>query len=400
MSMSEFERQEKERGEGCPSPFIQKSEPPDDFTEEDLAFAAELHALFSPEEENLPPYYVQTLLDVDDQRFEVAPREFEQRTSARVFRRLKLRRRLFYSHRSLLGALSAGIGDRTTRRSLLAMVGAFVMVMLLTVAFTGASFVSGVAILLHGAHSGVYLTDKYPVGMVRSASPEYNWQDAPEPAVKDTTLLAAQQQMHFPLYWPQTTLQPYSLKHINFYVDLDQQWADGPMLEFEYSLPASKIAPKGMGEVWVREFKPRADALQLVQEHASTPIEMDNSGHAMAIYVDGQWDSGGKGSPVWVTGGRSELIYQLNGVIFWIVGDQRDGVGEKQLMQIAQGLTPVTVDRQFRMVGESVPVTQLSESIDGPFSTDVIVVFPDDSGDGNGPYYISVSSYQPPQHAH
>ena len=43
---------------------------PEDFTAEDLAFAAELNAFFSPEEEGLPPCYVQTLLDMEDERFE------------------------------------------------------------------------------------------------------------------------------------------------------------------------------------------------------------------------------------------------------------------------------------------------------------------------------------------
>ena len=86
MSMSEFERQKNRENEGLfPTP-LQRNACPGDFTEEDLAFAAELHALFSPEEEDLPPYYVQTLLDIDDQRFEQTERGFEYKTSARVFR--------------------------------------------------------------------------------------------------------------------------------------------------------------------------------------------------------------------------------------------------------------------------------------------------------------------------
>src|SRR5579883_2057197 len=73
MSMSEFERQENTEGnEPFPVAMRRPPTPPDDFTEEDLAFARELNALFSLEEENLPPYYVQTLLDVEDQRFEPA----------------------------------------------------------------------------------------------------------------------------------------------------------------------------------------------------------------------------------------------------------------------------------------------------------------------------------------
>jgi hypothetical protein len=396
--MSEFERQENTGGKDFFPLSLQMPETPDDFTEEDRAFAAKLNALFSPEEENLPPYYVQTLLDADDQRFDPIARGFEQKTSARVFQRLKLRRRLFYTHSSPLRGLSLGVENASMRRPMLTMIAAFILLLLLTVAFTGASFASGIAILLHGAHgSGVYMTDKYPVGLVQSS--QYNWQLV-NPPVKQVSLLNAQQQMHFPFSWPEYRPSNYSLEHINFYVGLDQQWADGPMLEFEFGLPPSDAAPKGMGEVWVREFKPRADVLQLVKDGASVPIEMDNNGRALAIYIDGQWSPRGKGVPQWIYGGRSELIYQSNGVIFWIVGDQRDGVGEKELMQIARGLAPVPFDQQFRAMGNTVAVTQMSEDVPGPFSTDVIVVYPIDGSSGDGPYYISVSSYQPPKNAH
>jgi len=391
MSMSEFERQENNWEEEFSSLLIQGQSTPVDFTEEDLAFAAELNALFSPEEENLPPYYVQTLLDVDDQRFEPVERGFEHKTSARVFRRLKLRRRLFYAHTSPLSALSSGIGDPSMRRPVLALLTAFMALMLFTVAFTGGSFASGVAILLHGTHKGgVYLADKYPVGMIQR-----NWQNVPDPAVKDISLLTAQQEMHFPVYWPGYTPSHYSLEHINLYAGLDQQWADGPMLEFEFSLPPSSEAPKGTGEVWVREFKPKEDVLQLVAKSASVPIDMDNSGKALAIYVNGQWDPRGRNTPQWVSGGRSELIYELNGVVFWIVGDQRDGVGEQELMKVAQGLQITSFAQGVRVVGQSIFVTQMSgNDIQGPFSNDVIVLFPDNGA--NGPYYVSENPYQPP----
>ncbi len=397
MSMSEFERQENTEGDESFPIATRRLIAPDDFTEEDLAFAEELNALFSPEEENLPPYYVQTLLDADDQRFEPVPREFEHRTSARVFRRLKLRRRLFYPHVSPLRALSMGMRDPAMRRSLLATISAFALVMLLTVAFTGSSFATGVAILLRGTQGGgVFQTNNYPVGKVQTAL--YNPQNDSSP--RSISLTDAQDQMLFPMYSPSYMLPPYTLSHINLYVGLDQQWADGPMLEFEFSLPPSNVAPKGMGEIWVREFKPRANVLQLVKQGASIPIEMDDSGRALAIYVDGEWDVGGRGMPEWVYGGRSELIYQVDGVIFWIVGDQRDGVGKQQLMDVARGLVPVPLNQQFRLLGNAVTVTQMSEDVPGPFSTDVIVVYPSDSSDGTGPYYISVSAYQPPKNAH
>lgn len=397
MSMSEFERQENTEDDESFPVAIHRSATPDDFTAEDRAFAEELNALFSPEEENLPPYYVQTLLDADDQRFGPVPRGFEHRTSARVFRRLKLRRRLFYTRVSPLHELSMGIRDASMRRSLVAVVGTFILVMLLTIVFTGSSFAAGVALLLRGTHgSGIYLTNKYPVGLVQGA--QYNAQNDFSP--KSISLLAAQDQLLFPMYAPAYVPPVYSLAYINLYVGLDQQWANGPMLEFEFRLPPSDIAPKGTGELWIREFKPRADVLQLVQAGASVPIEMDGSGRALAIYVDGEWNLRSRGEPQWVPGGRSELIYQVDGVIFWIVGDQRDGVGRPQLMDVARGLAPVPLNQQFRVLGNAVTVSQMSEDVLGPFSTDVIVVYPSDSSDGGGPYYISVSAYQPPKNAH
>ncbi|HET8844249.1 MAG TPA: hypothetical protein VFN35_22470, partial [Ktedonobacteraceae bacterium] len=247
---------------------------------------------------------------------------------------------------------------------------------------------SGVAVLLRGANSGAYLVNKYPVGMVQEP-------DVSDTGFKQISLRNAQLQMHFPLYWPQVTLPGYSLSQINLRVGLNQQWADGAMLEFGFRLPPSRIASSGTGEVWVREFKPRDNVLQLVKDGASVPIEMDSSGRAMAIYVDGQWSPRGKSAPEWVYGGRSELIYQANGIVFWIVGDQHDGVGEDELMQVARGLAPFHFDQHYRVTDELISVDQISENVPGPFSNDVIVIFPDETS--GGPYYINVSSYQPPK---
>lgn len=388
MSMNEFERRENPVEEEHSSCTGQNYTCPDDFSEDDLAFAQELNALFSPETEELPPYYVQTLLDADDQRFEPVERGFEHKTSARVFRRLKLRRRLFYTHPSPFSMFNAGMGNAPTRRPLLVVVAAFLLVLFCTVAFTGPSFASGVALLLHGtAGSGAYQVKTYHVGQAQP--PLYDMQSN---APAQLSLLAAQQQLHFPIYWPQSKPDAYTLQHINLYTNLDQQWADGPLLEFEYSLSPSAVVPKGTGEIWIREFKPKADVLQMVKEGSSVPIQLDDNGRATAIYVDGQWSRRGRNAPVWVFGERSELIYQIDGVVFWIVGDQRDGIGEPQLMQIAQGLTPHALTRQFLMMGNPIYVERLNQDIRSPFDTDVIVY-----ADGiDGPYFMNVSSYQPP----
>lgn len=399
MSMSEFEQPERNEEEPSALP-LQGPAMPDDFTEEDVAFATELHALFSPEKESLPPYYIQTLLEVEDQRFEPVARGFEYKTSARVFRRLKLRRRLFGSRTTPFGAFSTSMGDMSLRRSALTAIGTFTLIMLLTVAFTASSFASGVAILLHGTHEvGAYQVTQFPsTGVMHS--PFNNRPGAPDAVSKQISLLSAQHQLHFPLYWPEYVPPSYALQHVNFYAGLDQQWLDGPMLEFEYNEPFLAGSPAGTGQIWVREFKPSMDVLQLVEDGASTPIDMDDSGRALAIYVNGQWNSDTGGAATWVYGDRSELIYQVDGVVFWIVGDQRDGIKEKQLMDIASGLTTDLYPQHLRTLQTWLPVTQMSEDAPGPFAEDVIIVIPSDSGDGNESYYISVSSYQPPKNAH
>src|SRR5258706_6957594 len=108
MSMSEFDAQmnsgEEDLASSCQKPGL-----PPDFSEEDLAFAQELNALFSPEEEELPPYFVQTLLQAEDPRFRPVEHGFEKKTSVRVFHSLKLRRSLFDCHRSTAEVLSTSI---------------------------------------------------------------------------------------------------------------------------------------------------------------------------------------------------------------------------------------------------------------------------------------------------
>ena len=400
MRMSEFEQSKNNNNERHDSLLpINRPGVPDDFTEEDLLFAAELHALFSPEEEKLPPYYVQTLLDSDDQRLEPVTRGFEYKTNAQVFRQLKLRRRLFGSHSSPLNALSMSIGDTTVRRSALTMVCTFMLIMLLTLAFTGSSFASGMAILLRGTHgSGVY-AGKYPVGLVQTFPGS---ETAPSEAsqVKQVSLLTVQQQLHFPVYWPGYSLPGYALQHVNFYVDIDQQWADGPLLEFEYNhLPSVSPFADPRSGIWVREFKPRTNVLQLVGEDAAYPIEEDASGWVRAIYVNGQWDTNVSNGPVWRYDGRRELIYQIDGVVFWIAANQATGVGEQDLMQIAQSLTQCCVMQHVTIADETTPVLQRSDDRHNPFTNDQIVV-PTNGLDGEGPYYFSVSSSQLPKNAY
>jgi len=360
---------------------------PTDFGEEDLAFVEELNCLFSPEEEDLPPYFVQTLLEAEDPQYYPLDPGFEKKTSARVFRHLKLRRRLYHDPRTLLGALSTGISDIYARRSLLALTAAFVFIMLITVAFTAPSFGEGVTMLLQGARGGVYQVNHYPNQVHRRSH------DAANPQPREITLTAAQQQLHFKMYWPQYLPQNYSLdsQYLLYQVkDEHQPWADDPIVELVYNLPETRAAPKGTGQIVIREFKPIENVLQVVQDDAAFTIQPDQFGRPKAIYVNGQWRP--TNGNVWDYGGRSEVIYQQNGVVFWIAGDQRDGIGEKILWKIAQSMQTIPFNHLMAMNGETTYMTRAPlDDVHDPFVTDILVI-PDGSPDGM--YFMNVSSYQ------
>jgi hypothetical protein len=391
MSMSEFDR--KLPGEEDDQlPLSTQGYPlPADFGEEDLAFVEELYTLFGPEEEELPPYYEPTLLAQGDPRYYPVERGFEQKTSARVFQRLTLHRRLFHTPRSILSAFSYGMSSIYARRSLLASAAAFVLILFCTVAFTAPSFAAGLTILLHGARGGVYLANNYPKNVHKLTHKQKLSQNSAKNQSDQISLLTAQRQLQFQIYWPESLPGKYALDSMYLYKTADTPWADGPIVELVYDVYG--VRPKGTGQIVIREFKPNEDVLQLVQDNAAHPVQTDQQGQPRAIYVDGQWIPHGKAF-LWIAGGRSELITQQNGVLFWIAGDQRDGVGEKQLWTIAQSLHAIAYSRRFLLMnGESTVVTQATlGAVNDPYVTDVLVISPD--GSSTGAYFITVSSYQ------
>ncbi len=392
MSMSEFEGQLNNDGDAISSLHKQEHAIPADFGEEDLAFVEELNALFSPEEEELPPYFAQTLLESEDPRFYPVEPGFEKKTSVRVFRDLKLRRPLYHNPRSLLGAVTTGMRGISARRSLLAFTAAFMFMILITVAFTAPSFAQGVAILLQGARGGIYQVHKYPRVVRRPPHPHQHSSNAQPGPI---SLLAALQQLHFSMYWPTWVPRNYSLDSIYLYQAKDQSWSDGPVVELVFSLPDAGAAPKGTGEIVIREFKPSEEVLQVVQDNAWHTIQNDQYGRPQAIYVNGQWlPTTGKSFPPWAYGGRSEMIYGQNGVVFWIAGDQRDDVDETMLWHMAQAMGTIQTTHfithqmllQFR-----VQQAALSDARD-VFMNDLLQVYPD--GSPESAYFMDLTSYQ------
>lgn len=382
MSTSGFDEQSNTGGENT-SPLSTR-DLPDDFSDEDLAFAQELDTLFSLSNEELPPYFVQTLLDSEESRFEPIEHGFEHKTQVRVFRRLKLHRRLVYYERPSVYSL---VKTLPARRSLMAC-AALMLFIFVTLLFTGPSFASGMQIILRGASTGVMGVEKYPSGLKPISSrlkPNY---PVDQPKI---SLLEAQLQLHsWNMYWPEVIPTNYGIDSISLYQEPQQKWIDGPFIELDLSLPG-KIS-HGTGELTIREFKlmPNVKVLQVVKDGAAQAVEIDASGRAQAIYVDGQWVLHNKFFPTWAYGQRSELIYQRDGIVFWIVGDQRDGMNETALLNIANSLRPFHISQAMHMGLESDAsfVYLLNqEEVNGPFTGDVLAIFPYDTVDSS---YLSV----------
>jgi hypothetical protein len=391
MSMSEFERQLKAWEKGFSTLSMQGQDLPADFSEEDVTFAQELDELFALHKEDIPPYYVQTLLDAEEPRFQPVEQGFELKTRARVFHRLKLRRRLFQKGRPSLRSL---VSEIPLRRALAAG-AAFMLIVFMTAMLTGASFATGVAMLLHGAKTGVLLVHEYPKGLSLSHAPSSLKND---PDTQPTmSLLDAQTRLHsWNMYWPQALPDNFKLTDSYLYQEPHQSWADGPFMEFDYTLTGKPA--HGTGVLAIREFKLKQDVtvLNVVKDGSITALKYDQNGRPQAIFVDGQWTLRNK-FPVWTRGQRSELIYQKDGIVFWIVGDQRDGINQKTLLNIAGSLQALHINHVLSMaVKENINmVIALNGDVNGPFTGDVLAITPDDSSVGTYLSLVGSQQYYP-----
>ena len=337
MSMSEFEKNMWEEN-NLSVPHMQDMAFPKDFSKDEIDFVQDLGSLFAPDEEEIPPYFVQTLLEAAGPRLHSAGSCFEQKTSAHVFRRLELPRRLFPIRCSSFLKMS----PFCSRHSALALIAAFLLFVTLTVVATGPSFALGLEILLSGTHSGVVQVITYPKSLFSSYRTKIQ---LPKPHPRPLTLHDAQQQLHFPMFWPLSMPNNYVLSDISLFHQQEQQWADGPLLRLNYTYSPPKMATRGMGQIAVYEFKPLGNVLQVVQSGSANVIHLDQASHTQAIYVNGQWVHTKGYTYKWLYGIRSELIYEHDGVIFWIVGDQRDGIDSKVLLGIASSLHLFHVQR-------------------------------------------------------
>jgi len=387
MSTSEFERMPSESDFNHFRLSKPGGEFPDDFSEEDFDFARELNTLFSLDREEMPPLFVQTLLASEDPRLQPVESGFEKKTYVRVFRKLRLKRQLFRSRRFSVRAM---LNPLPVSRPLAVVVAACMLFMALTMVIVSPSFAAGWTYLWSGGHSGVLVVDTYPHVSTSSSKATHNSNNS------QMTLIQAQAKLHFPMFWPQNIPSRYTQSDMYLYPG-DPSWTDGPMivLNFSYALPG--LAPR---QIAICEFKQQGKVLQMVQQGAAHQMQIGRGGSSSAIYVEGQWMQDSTSSPSWVYTDRSELIYedQNSGVVFWIVGDKRDGIDSDALRTIANSLSLVDVNRSNPMGG---PVSQVAQNTNGAswlFSDNVIYL--DNGDDTNGPSFevlgVSPAPLHPP----
>jgi hypothetical protein len=364
---------------------------PEDFSQEEASFASEMRGLFSPECEQLPPLYVQTLLE--DVRHAPAEPGYEQKLTYRVFRRLNLARVLLpegvrqaWQPRTLWANLRESALQLS--RPAASALGGALLVMLLTVFLTGSSFAAGLQILI--GHTGVVQVQRYPANVRASRTHAGAKTHASAAASPPLTVDPG-----MPLAWLGRSAGDYA--YVGVQLQDPQSWSQGPIVELQYQ---RTHAAQGTGVLDIREFRVNpqyAAVLQVVQAGYAWQTTADGTA---AVYVDGTWTQR-TANPMktevslpfyaWVPGQHSELILERDGVVFWIVGDQRDGLDESGLVQMAAQLQDVDLNtlqpraRAIRIVGES-----LLQSFQQPEGLELLQLEPADSGrDTRPPLFVA-----------
>jgi hypothetical protein len=296
---------------------------PDDYSPDEMDFAHEVRALFPIEDEVLPPYYVQTMMD-DTFTAPLTPSD-ERTLISSVFDRLRVVREPFLAKLPVLPSRASFVETiaqvSTFSRSIVAAAGVALAVMLFSVVLTGPAFAQGLWLLL--GQTGVQQVAHYPSSIAPGTPAEH----------EDVTAFA-----NLPIAWLGSDAQDYTFSGIRSLGT--RAWSRGPVVDLQYRHGSS-------GLLDIREFTVADDlaaVLQVVQVGSATYVDINGM---PAVYVRGTWVLRPNGPNaedseyIWQTGERSELIFQNGGVIYWIVAEQHDGLGQDQLVQIAQDLAPI-----------------------------------------------------------
>ena len=328
---------------------------PADFSREEAEFANELRELFAVEEEDAPPLYTQTLLD-NERHAPVEP-GFDTKLTYHVFRRLRLSRRALVERRRVpfsWGDLYDGLAH--VSRPVATSFSAVLVLMIFTLVLAAPSFASGMRILL--GQTGVEQVQSYPQNIQK-----------PTPASSGDMDSLPQFDPSMPLTWLGASSGDYVYQGTRLLPK--ETWSKGAIVDLQYQLSSAHV---GTGLLDIREFQvdPQyAAVLQVVEDGSAYLVKV---GATPAVFVDGVWMGLRRG---WQSGIRSDLIFEQNGVVFWIAGDQRDGMGQDELVRLASLLSPVAPATlrsnrlSVRLVGQSLAI-----SFEQPIGTEIVRLVP------------------------
>lgn len=371
--MSGFER---DSGGGAWTTDDKDEAYPEDFSLDEARFASELRELFCAEREVLPPLYAQTLLG--DEQIPVPDQGFEHRLVYRVFRRLSLPRRPLADRRRLVVSWHEVLDPILhVTRPMAAAFTALLLVMVFSIVVASPSFAAGLRILL--GHTGVEQVASYPSHVQRR--PQASFDSNPD-NVYSLTAAAS-----LPLDWLGLTSGNYVYQGAR--AEDVTPWSKGPVVDIQYQLTGPHV---GTGLLDIREFQV-SDAysavLAVVKAGSTTEVQLPDGTNA--VYIDGTWAGSHN---LWQSGVRSELVFEEGGLVFWVVGDQRDGMGQDVLVRLMGMLQPVSPrvleqsDFGVRFVGHSLAV-----SFQQPVGTDVVKAIPAGqlADSGTGVYFEELS---------
>lgn len=339
---------------------------PDDFTAEEAQFASELRALFPIEDEVLPPLYIQTLLD--DEANAPLDKNDVRRLTHTVKRTLDLPQRPLFTRQWAPSAwadqISAqDIAEKIKRagRPIVALTALLVFAMFSSMYLATPSFAQGLRLLF--GNTGAQQVSTYP----RNIAPEKH-------------VTPSQVSEPIPTYWIGPSSGSYMYQGVR---ELPQeQYTSGAILDIQYVLSERSKQQSGSGVLDIREFriaKSLSAVLQSVQEGSASYTNVNG---LPAVYVDGMWVAGAgqRATWAWQSGTRSMLIFERDGVIFWMVGDQRDGLDEAQMVQFASQLAPTTMTAlmQTDLLSVRLIGAQLSAGLRDPigYNTEVLSMIP------------------------
>lgn len=336
---------------------------PDDFTAEEKQFAAELHDLFPIEDEVLPPLYIQTLLD--DEAHAPLDRNDVRRLTRTVKTRLGLPQKPLFTRQWAPSAWAEQVSPQEiverikhASRPLMTLTLLLIFCMFGSMYLATPSFAQGLRMLL--GQTGVQQVSSYP-----KLSPS-----------KRITSTSSQSALT-PAYWLGPSSSDYIYQGMRMLPQ--EQYTRSSILDVQYVLSERSNQQTGSGILDIREFqidRAYSAVLQSVQDGSASYTSVNG---LPAVYVDGMWVASLINQhPTWQYGARSMLIFERDGVIFWMVGDQRDGLGEAQMVQIASQLTPTTAHAliQTDLLSVRLIGAQLSEGLRDPigYNTEAVTL--------------------------